>query len=303
LNRTIVGSATIADTGSATLPNTVEAVRYIRRMRGGAQSVLMQCDDGHFYIVKMLGNPQGDDTLGAEYIATSLAAPMGVPVAGMARVVITEGFLDRNPQICFSFPQASPHPVRPGPGMHFGSRLVGSPITNRFLSDFMPSADHPRITNRKTFAGMLVFDVWGNNRDRRQVIYSRAPSDGGLRACFIDHGFMFGASTQGRFVDGYTDFSYYNQDIYDGLIDNDQCLQAWVICLRRVAESLLPITIKTTPAGWYSFDRERLLESLMQRLDLMDILLDPYRKFRVGLRSLPDSSISRRGCGSIPLQG
>jgi len=30
----------------------VQAVQHVRRMRGGAQSHLMRCDDGHCYVVK-----------------------------------------------------------------------------------------------------------------------------------------------------------------------------------------------------------------------------------------------------------
>ena len=31
---------------------TIQAVQHIRRMRGGAQSHLMRCADGNFYVVK-----------------------------------------------------------------------------------------------------------------------------------------------------------------------------------------------------------------------------------------------------------
>ena len=30
----------------------IQAVQHIRRMRGGAQSHLMRCADGHYYVVK-----------------------------------------------------------------------------------------------------------------------------------------------------------------------------------------------------------------------------------------------------------
>ncbi len=34
------------------------ATEQIRRMRGGAQSHLMRCSDGHYYVVKFQNNPQ-----------------------------------------------------------------------------------------------------------------------------------------------------------------------------------------------------------------------------------------------------
>jgi len=35
----------------------VNARRHVRRMRGGAQSHLIEAGDGHFYVVKFLNNP------------------------------------------------------------------------------------------------------------------------------------------------------------------------------------------------------------------------------------------------------
>ena len=34
------------------------ACRHVRKMRGGAQSHLLEADDGNFYIVKFRNNPQ-----------------------------------------------------------------------------------------------------------------------------------------------------------------------------------------------------------------------------------------------------
>jgi len=36
----------------------LRALEQIRRMRGGAQSHLMRCDDGYYYVVKFQNNPQ-----------------------------------------------------------------------------------------------------------------------------------------------------------------------------------------------------------------------------------------------------
>src|ERR1019366_4957645 len=39
-------------------PLFVQAVQHVRRMRGGAQSHLMRCADGFYYVVKFQNNPQ-----------------------------------------------------------------------------------------------------------------------------------------------------------------------------------------------------------------------------------------------------
>ena len=57
-----------------------EAVQHVKRMRGGAQSHLMRCDDGHYYVVKFRNNPQHERVLANEFLATRLAERVGLPV-------------------------------------------------------------------------------------------------------------------------------------------------------------------------------------------------------------------------------
>ena len=38
---------------------SVNAKRFVRKMRGSAQAHLLECDDGSFYVVKFSNNPQG----------------------------------------------------------------------------------------------------------------------------------------------------------------------------------------------------------------------------------------------------
>ena len=53
------------------------AVQHVKRMRGGAQSHLMRCDDGHYYVVKFRNNPQHERVLANEFLATRLAERVG----------------------------------------------------------------------------------------------------------------------------------------------------------------------------------------------------------------------------------
>ena len=54
------------------------AVQHVKRMRGGAQSHLMRCDDGHYYVVKFRNNPQHERVLANEFLATRLAERVGL---------------------------------------------------------------------------------------------------------------------------------------------------------------------------------------------------------------------------------
>jgi hypothetical protein len=46
----------------------LSANKYIRKMKGGSQSILVQCDDNRFYVVKMAGNPQGPNVVSNPYL-------------------------------------------------------------------------------------------------------------------------------------------------------------------------------------------------------------------------------------------
>jgi hypothetical protein len=51
-------------------------------MRGGAQSHLMRCDDGYYYVVKFQNNPQHRRILVNELLGTRLAAPRAAHGSG-----------------------------------------------------------------------------------------------------------------------------------------------------------------------------------------------------------------------------
>jgi hypothetical protein len=50
-------------------------------MKGGSQSILVQCEDGRYYIVKMTDNPQGPNVLANELLASLLGSAARLPVA------------------------------------------------------------------------------------------------------------------------------------------------------------------------------------------------------------------------------
>ncbi|MEO7142944.1 MAG: hypothetical protein ABI165_05510, partial [Bryobacteraceae bacterium] len=56
----------------ALAPMPVDAIRLIRKMRGGAQAHLIETGDGHFYVVKFRNNPQHRRILINERIASIL---------------------------------------------------------------------------------------------------------------------------------------------------------------------------------------------------------------------------------------
>lgn len=59
-------------------------------MRGGAQSHLMRCSDGNYYVVKFQNNPQHRRVLVNELLGTRLASRLGLPTTPVEVVDVSE---------------------------------------------------------------------------------------------------------------------------------------------------------------------------------------------------------------------
>ncbi len=85
----------------------VAAVQHVRRMRGGAQSHLMRCSDGHFYVVKFQDNPQHTRVLANEMLATRLAQAAGLPVPATEVVEVDRWLIEHTPELRFELVHGS----------------------------------------------------------------------------------------------------------------------------------------------------------------------------------------------------
>src|SRR5260221_6748103 len=103
----------------------LRALEQIRRMRGGAQSQLMRCSDGHYYVVKFQNNPQHRRILVNELLGTRLAARLGLPTTAVEIVHVSEELIRLTPDLCMEMPRSRvPCQARP----QFGSRYSGDPL-------------------------------------------------------------------------------------------------------------------------------------------------------------------------------
>ena len=75
------------------------ARRHIRKMRGGAQSHLLEADDGQFYIVKFQNNPQHRRILVNELVASVFLEYLQVSSAEVALIHVSEEFLREHPDV------------------------------------------------------------------------------------------------------------------------------------------------------------------------------------------------------------
>src|SRR6185369_10513181 len=168
---------------------------YIRKMRGGAQSHLLEADDGRCYVVKFQNNPQHRRILVNELVSSVFLHYLQISCAETAIVKVDDAFIRKHPELAITLGSRS-IPVEPG--WHFGSLHPGDPARVA-IYDFVPDALLSQVKNLADFLAILVFDKWVSNADGRQSVFFRARLEDwagvagklGFVALMIDHGFAF----------------------------------------------------------------------------------------------------------------
>ena len=131
-----------------------DAVRLIRKMRGGAQAHLIEASDGHFYVVKFRNNPQHRRILVNELVSAVFLKYLQISSADAAVIEVTEEFLVDNPGVSIELGASK---IRVSTGWQFGSLYPGDP-GRVAVYDFVPDTLLHKVQNREDFLGALVFD-------------------------------------------------------------------------------------------------------------------------------------------------
>lgn len=281
----------------------LRAVEQIRRMRGGAQSHLMRCSDGNYYVIKFQNNPQHCRVLVNELLGTRLAARLGLPTTPVAVVEVSEELIRLTPELCVEMPRSR---IACQAGLQFGSRFPGDP-RRLALHDFLPDEQLREVANLHDFAGMLVFDKWTCNTNGRQTLFylqesvraqyversahageswSRAglagAGAGTLRAEFgevgggeaaaampryetkmIDQGFCFNAG-EWTFPDAPLRGLYTRNRVYQG-VTGMESFGPWLNRLEKgLGENVLDELSREIPPEWYADDYDALMRLLEQ---------------------------------------
>src|SRR5271154_4613927 len=264
----------------------LRALEQIRRMRGGAQSHLMRCSDGNYYVVKFQNNPQHRRVLVNELLGTRLAARMGLPTTPVAVVEVSEELIRLTPELCVELPRSR---IPCQAGLQFGSRFPGDP-RRLALHDFLPDEQLREVANLHDFAGMLVFDKWTCNTNGRQTLFFEqrkqpakgdGPGAAGIsggqigetsscqdpiyQTVMIDQGFCFNAG-EWTFPDAPLRGLYARNRVYQGVTGLDS-FAPWLERLERgITARTLSEAAGEIPPEWYDDDYDAVLQ-LLEKLE------------------------------------
>jgi hypothetical protein len=148
---------------------SIQVTRFVRKMRGGAQAHLLECDDGYFYVVKFRNNPQHRRILVNEWIASVFLKYLQIATPEIAIINLSADFVAANADVHI---QLGSRRQAIESGGHFGSRYPGDPASV-MVYDFVPDQLLDRVVNQNEFLGVLAFDKWVANADARQAFVLR----------------------------------------------------------------------------------------------------------------------------------
>src|ERR1700687_2592242 len=175
------------------------ARRHIRKMRGGAQSHLLEADDGQFYIVKFQNNPQHRRILVNELLASVFLKYLQISSPDAALIHVSEEFVRNNPDVAIELGSSK---MAVATGWQFGSCYPGDPARVA-VYDFVPDVLLHKVRNQSDFLGALEFDKWVSNAAGRTGYYAAKVREClpaatetpalsmGFVAIMIDQGFAF----------------------------------------------------------------------------------------------------------------
>jgi hypothetical protein len=242
---------------------TVTITRLIRRMRGESQAQLVEGSDGRFYVAKFNGNPQGNRTLVNEIIAHHLLCAFDVSTPPLCILHLPEK-QDFREDAHFTI-GARRIPVQSG--NHFGSMCPVDP-SKVAIFDFMPERLLDRVGNIEEFATIFVLDQWLYNTARRQAIFfrdCRLPAQTPYRACFIDHGMIFGGSMW-HFGDAARHCLAFPRSIYSKL-DMSELTRPIIDRIEGLLKNTIMALGDRIPREWFADGDTGRLASILDQLE------------------------------------
>lgn len=226
----------------------------------------MEADDGNFYVVKMLGNPQGSSILFRDALGSELMRLVGLPVPAWKPISIS-ACLAGSSELRFQLPSGSTH--APARGPHFASLFIARDVSD-LLYETLPTPWISRLVNQDHFIGALMVDLWTNNQDPRQAIFLKQGDSDHLYTFFIDQGYQFSNKSEHPKI-AIRRVQFMNRGVYrcSGL---ETLLLEWEAKLAAITKDSLKQMVLdcNLPAPWYtSLELEKAIDLLIERQSLL----------------------------------
>lgn len=166
--------------------DSVHVVRYVRNLRGSSSAILVEASDGLLYVVKLADNLESANQSFSESSETELYHACGLAVPSWKPLLVTDGFIDRNPG-CWT--QTIGGRLRFDSGLYFGSRFLGGPGVR--LLEILPETSLRQVRNRESFWLAWLIDICAGHTDHRQAIFVE-DAKGWFDTYFVNHRHLFG---------------------------------------------------------------------------------------------------------------
>ncbi len=253
-----------ADLSAARLfkENSLEAVEVLSKNAGGAQSTIVRCSDGEFYVLKMNRNPQGSRVLINEAIGSLHLDGLGFTTPTPRRIWVGQRMIDKNPLLSF---EGSTGSYPPEGGFHFGSLFIPYSQT----SD--EAAPNCLINNRSEITGITLFDVWANHTDRRQYLYNYDLRKRQSTISFIDHGHLFGGPEWQDNMSTYWVSKHLKRPHLD-----DPALITWIQRFKQVLPALLEGVAVAVDSVWTTGKTAEFIRCFHNRLKVLEMFVTSH---------------------------
>jgi hypothetical protein len=218
--------------------------------------------DGNAYVVKFQNNPQHPRVLANEWLASKLAAAVGLTVPETELVEVSPWLVENTPELEIDLGRRR-EPCHAG--LEFGSRFVGGLMPGQVV-DYLPEEQLAEVKNLGEFAGILALDKWTGNSNGRQAVFQRKQRERKYRAIFIDFGFCFHAGDW-CFEDAPLRGIYYRNEVYRSITGWED-FEPWLGRLETLADETVWQAANDVPPEWYGGDlseMEALVENLLRR--------------------------------------
>ena len=272
----------------------IEIKRVLRKMRGSSQAQLVEAEDGHFYVVKFMQNPQGNRTLINECLTYAFYERLRIQTPVLRFLHLSES-PQASSDLCFEL-QGKKTPIKPG--IHLGSQCPVNP-EHKTIFDFVPRKMLAKVSNLADFGIAFAIDQLLGRSDARQAIFTREPiaDTFALRAHMIDHGRMFGGS-EWVIRDLPQTGHYFDRTVYS-LLDMPALCNQTIERVAQIGEDVLYSAAERIPRAWFADGDYDELCTLFQQVQnrkrqLNDLVMCSLDAINIGFKTrvAPEPEVS-----------